>query len=197
MAVAGSARPADVRLSELGGRLGLDYRQGVGPEGLPEQYLFSPDARYRYAFARWWGTQDLGSATIWVLLNPATGDTEGRRRPTLERCITWSRGWSSTGLVIVNLFAYRATNPRELTAVSDAVGPANDEVLAALTGAGQRTMVAWGARGALRDRSRQVAPVLVDPLCLALTSRGEPRHPLYVRGMAGPRPWTPEPDPGG
>lgn len=58
-----------------------------------------------------------------MLLNPATGDTERRRRPTLERCISLPRASGHTGLVIVNLFAFRDTNPRNLRTARDAVGP--------------------------------------------------------------------------
>ena len=78
---------------------------------------------FRYAFGRWWGNTDLATTAIWVLLNPATGDTEQRHRPTLERCISRSRAAGHTGLVIVNLFAFRDTNPRNLRAAADAVGP--------------------------------------------------------------------------
>jgi hypothetical protein len=67
---------------------------------------------FRYAFGRWWGNTDLATTAIWVLLNPATGDTEQRHRPTLERCISRSRAAGHTGLVIVNLFAFRDTNPQ-------------------------------------------------------------------------------------
>src|SRR5450830_63106 len=84
---------------------------GLSPDGLAERYLYSPDMVFRYAFARWWGHADLATTAVWVLLNPATGDTERRHRPTLERCISRSRAAGFTGLVIINLFAYRDTNP--------------------------------------------------------------------------------------
>lgn len=87
------------------GRLAGDHRlidqMGLSPEGLQERYLFSPDMVFRYVFGRWWGDPDLATSAIWVLLNPATGDTEQRPRPTLQRCISWSRAAGYTGLVIV------------------------------------------------------------------------------------------------
>ena len=54
-----------------------------------------------YAFGRWWGNTDLATTAIWVLLNPATRDTEQRHRPMLQRCISRSRppgirGWTSS-----------------------------------------------------------------------------------------------------
>lgn len=137
------------------------------------------------------GGSDLASTAIWVLLNPATGDTEQRSRPTLERCISRARSADHDGLVIVNLFAFRDTNPRNLRSVPDAIGPANDEVLRVLTAAGAATIAAWGAHGRLRGRSADVGPLMHSPLCLGTTKRGEPRHPLYVPASSQLVPWVP------
>ena len=104
-------------------RHGLLDRTGESPDGLPEPYLYSADLVYRYAFGRWWDTADLAASDVWVLLNPATGDTEPRRRPTLDRCIAWSRAAGHAGVVIVNLFAFRTTDPAALRRSVDPVGP--------------------------------------------------------------------------
>lgn len=169
-------------------------RAGASQDGLPERYLYSPDMTFRYAFGRWWGSADVATSAVWVLLNPATGDTELRRRPTLDRCISWSRAAGHTGLVIVNLFGYRATDPRALRAAKDPVGPCTDEALRLFTGKGAQTIGAWGSHGRLRRRSSQVGPLLDSPMCLGTTRRGEPRHPLYVSGDTQPVPWKPVPD---
>lgn len=169
----------------------LKCRIGLSPDGLTERYLYSPDMVFRYAFGRWWGSTDLASTAIWVLLNPATGDTERRHRPTLERCISRSRSAGYTGLVIVNLFAFRDTNPGNLRSARDAVGSANDEVLRVITKAGAQTIAAWGGKGRLRGRSGQVGPLLDAPMCLGVTKRGEPRHPLYVAADTRLVPWLP------
>jgi hypothetical protein len=173
----------------LAGQYGLDNRKGLSSGGLPERSLYSPDMTYRYAFGRWWGAEDLTTTDVWVLLNPATGDTERRRRPTLERCIARSRAAGRTGLVIVNLFARRHTDPKALRVVADPIGPANDVAIRLLTATAPRAIAAWGAGGRLHDRSRAVAPLLDRPVCLGTTSRGEPRHPLYVPGDAPLVPW--------
>ncbi len=157
-------------------------RSGTSPDGLPERNLYSPDMAYRYAFGRWWGPPDLSTSDVWVLLNPATGDTELRRRPTLEKCLARSRADGLTGVMIVNLFAYRDTSPKALRTAADPVGPANDDALRVLTQAGGRTVAAWGFRGGLQNRSTEVAALLDHPLCLGTTRRGQPRHPLYVSG---------------
>jgi hypothetical protein len=169
----------------------LEDRVGRSPEGLTERYLYSSDMVYRYAFGRWWGNTELATTAIWVLLNPATGDTEQRHRPTLERCISRSRAAGHTGLVIVNLFAFRDTDPRNLRTARDAIGPANDEVLRVITRAGAQTIAAWGGSGRLNGRSAQVGPLLDSPMCLGTTQGGEPRHPLYVAADTPLAPWAP------
>jgi hypothetical protein len=175
----------------------LENRVGRSPEGLIERYLYSSDMVYRYAFGRWWGNTELATTAIWVLLNPATGDTEQRHRPTLERCISRSRAAGHTGLVIVNLFAFRDTDPRSVRTARDAIGPANDEVLRVITTAGAQTIAAWGGSGRLNGRSAQVGPRLDSPMCLGTTQGGEPRHPLYVAADTQLEPWVPpRPGPG-
>jgi hypothetical protein len=168
----------------------LDHRRGESSGGLSEQYLYSADMQYRYAFGRWWGQEDLASTAVWVLLNPATGDTERRRRPTLERCIAWSRA-DFSGLLIVNLFAFRITDPKVLRNVLDPVGVANHDSLRRITADAPRTIVAWGSRGRLLGRSSAAAIQLTTPLCLGTTKRGEPRHPLYVPAGTPLSPWAP------
>jgi hypothetical protein len=199
VAAAGAGRPViegqDQIVTDPFARLaeehGLQDRQGRSPDGLPERYLYSADMVFRYAFGRWWGDSDVATTAVWVLLNPATGDTERRPRPTLARCISRSRDIGATGLLIVNLFAFRDTDPRNLRSAPDAVGAANDDVLRVLTRVGAQTIVAWGSHGALHGRSAHVGPLLSAPKCLGITRSGEPRHPLYVAADAPLVPWAP------
>jgi hypothetical protein len=184
----GVAQPVTGTLEPLARDLGLVFRSDFKP-GWSDEYVYSDDSppTYRYAFARWWGEPDLARAVVWVLLNPATGDTEQRHRPTLDRCVTWSKGWGATGLVVLNLFAFRHTDPKKLLTAADPIGPCNDRVLAAVKGA--RTVAAWGADGRIRQRSAEVARLLHEPMCLGTTQGGEPRHPLYIPATAELQPW--------
>ena len=175
--------------ADLAAAHALNDVAGRSPDGLAERYLYSKDMTYRYAFARWWGGPDVTQMDGWVLLNPATGDTELRRRPTLERCIARSRADGRAGVLILNLFAYRDTNPKALATAPDPVGPANDVVLAELSAQVARTIVAWGGTGALRGRASRVGASLREPFCLGTTGQGQPRHPLYVSGSTPLQPW--------
>jgi hypothetical protein len=143
-----------------------------------DRAVYSDDMTYRYLFERRWGD---GAAAVWVLLNPATGDTDGKPRPTLARCLARTRAWGFDAIQIVNLFSFRATKPRELLTAADPIGPSGDTYLDATTAGAGRVVAAWGAHGSLLGRGREVAARLPrGTLCLGLTRKLQPRHPLYV-----------------
>ena len=153
---------------------------------------YSDDAKecYRWSYARRWSD---GPLVAWILLNPATGDSEGRARPTLKRMVDWSRAnLGAGGIVIVNLFAWRATKPQDLVSAArcgtDVVGERNDEMIRIAAAMAAQTIAAWGADGRLQGRGDAVVAMLrgANLRCLDLTQRSkQPRHPLYV-----PAPWT-------
>lgn len=142
----------------------------------------SDDGRYRYLLTRQWGQEP---PLTFVMLNPSTADAE-QDDPTIRRCIGFAQRDGFGGIVVVNLFAYRATDPRELLAADDPIGPDNDATLVALVGASGQTVAAWGAPGGEygRERAKFVHSIATRrPLAsLGTTLHGHPRHPLYVRG---------------
>jgi hypothetical protein len=149
--------------------------------------------QYRYALLRRWSD---GHVATFIMLNPSTADAK-QDDPTIRRCVGFARAWGCGAVNVVNLYAWRATNPRELRTVADPVGPENDEHLtrhamyAAING--WPLVAAWGANG---EPSR-VAAVLALPGMAALTAlgttrAGHPRHPLYLPATARPVPWPPE-----
>jgi hypothetical protein len=123
------------------------------------------------------------------MLNPSTADAEVDD-PTIRRCIGFAKREGCGSINVVNLFAYRATDPEALKGVADPVGPMNHKWLAwALEAARFKhtTIVcAWGAHAlaaAQADRFVERAAIHSAPICnLGLTKAGHPRHPLYVRG---------------
>ena len=83
------------------------------------------DRKYRYALWRIWDENK--PYVLFIGLNPSTAD-ETKDDPTVRRCIGFTQSWKKYGGVyLANLFAYRATNPRELEVVADPIGPGNDE----------------------------------------------------------------------
>lgn len=105
---------------------------------------------------RWFGAKDgagheLGEpkSCVFIMLNPSTADGE-TDDPTIRRCVAFAKAWKYDRLEVVNLFAHRATNPRELLALGhgdDPVGHENqDHVEEAALRAGV-IICAWGAHG--------------------------------------------------
>jgi hypothetical protein len=125
------------------------------------------------------------------MLNPSTADAK-QDDPTIRRCMGFARRWRYGGIVVVNLFAYRATHPCELLQACDPVGPDNDSALTLHT-AGHRVIAAWGRYGRFQGRAGDVLRLLGGHVveCLGTTRQGHPRHPLYVPGSAFPVPYKP------
>lgn len=156
--------------------------------------VLSACERYRYLLGREWaGGLGLPTATF-VMLNPSTADAM-HDDPTIRRCIGYAQAWGCGALKVVNLYAWRATDPRELWLADDPVGPDNDAHLytAAKIAAdsGGPLVGAWGANA----RADRIAAVLDLPgmdriTALATTKAGQPRHPLYLKAELNPLPWT-------
>lgn len=155
---------------------------GVGRDGA----TFSPCGTYRYLLWRTWGSAPpLG----FVMLNPSTADAR-LDDPTIRRCIGFAQREHAGGVIVANVYAYRATDPAELDTASaagvDVVGPDSDQALVDLRRACPRVVVAWGAHPIPRARIETVARTLIhsEIVCLDTTKDGHPRHPLYVRADA-------------
>jgi hypothetical protein len=161
-------------------RRGRLFPAGCGPD-LACSAAFSPDQKraWRYELRRVW--DETGDLVAFIGLNPSTAD-ETHDDPTVRRCIGFAKLWGYGGLIMLNAFAYRATNPRDMMAALDPVGPENDSYILAGTAEASITVVAWGNHGRYVDRSRDLVTRLGPVWALGITKLGEPRHPLYVRG---------------
>lgn len=146
---------------------------------------FSEDGTFRYSLWRRWGS---GEACLWIGLNPSTADADNDD-PTIRRCVGFSERWGYGAMVMVNLFAFRATRPVHLREAADPVGPSNDDHILAMAASAGRIVAAWGTNGALGGRDREVLKLLAGlPIWqLGETKDGLPKHPLYVRGDASPQ----------
>lgn len=133
------------------------------------------------------------SYATFVMLNPSTADADVDD-PTIRRCMGFARAWGMGGLGVVNLYGYRATDPRELHKVPDPVGPHNDLALEhAISYALDNQLpliAAWGSNAEAR-RVEQVMALCGSEgwECLGTTIKGAPRHPLYLPATAERRAW--------
>lgn len=167
----------------------------------------SPCGRYRYLLEREWrGTHDpkhwrwLGAkdgaghelgepqSVMFIMLNPSTADGNVDD-PTIRRCVGFAKAWQYEAISVVNLFAYRATKPKDLFAAGDAIhGPRNQEVIEHAACRAGLIIAAWGAHGNYGEQDEVVRGWLHDrPIyALGVTKDGHPRHPLYLSGDARP-----------
>lgn len=141
---------------------------------------------YRYSLSRKWAD---GEQVTWIMLNPSTADAL-IDDPTIRRCIAFSKSWGYGGLHVVNIFAFRATNPKALRSAVDPFGPSNARYVFEAMRNEQR-VAAWGC-------SPLPVPTIIQSLlaeyrmmCLGKTKEGHPRHPLYVRGDTVLQPFAP------
>lgn len=155
--------------------------------------VFSPDRVYRYTLLhRWSALPGFGRKTVaWIGLNPSTAD-ENQLDPTLRRIRGYSMAWGYDSFLMLNAFAFRATDPREMERAADPNGPENDAYLLAETAKVDLVVCAWGTHAALHDRQRQLLELLRDrPLhYLRLTKDGYPSHPLYLPKALEPVRWV-------
>lgn len=166
---------------------------------------------YRYGLWRGPDTPDAWRV-VFVMLNPSTADGQVDD-PTIRRCLGYAhreaalRGQLRPTLEVVNLFAWRATEPLDLVAAAragqDIDGPDNDLAIEAAVRRAAIVVAGWGAAGGQADhrwsmvvdaRAADVVDLIREggrrPLCLGVTKSGHPRHPLYVRADAPLLPWA-------
>jgi hypothetical protein len=165
--------------------------------------VLSSCGQYRYRLTRRWG-QRPGHA-LWVMLNPSKAD-DREDDPTIRKCVHFTRSWGLDALEVVNLFAWRATDPealiREQRKGTPVVGQDNDTHIAdALSDVGRLQLVvcAWGTWGASAPervaRVRSLAGELgVRLCCLGYCDKqlAHPRHPLMLRNNTERQPFPPE-----
>ena len=158
--------------------------------------VFSPCRRYRYVLER-----DLLEPLLmparpkvasFIGLNPSTAD-EMVDDPTLRRCQAFARTWGYDRLRMLNMYAWRSTDPEALWGLPDPVGPENDAHLTAGTADAGVIVCAWGVNA---EAAREADLVRLlhgngrSLSALKLTQDGRPNHPLYLPKSLVPIPYA-------
>jgi hypothetical protein len=150
---------------------------------------FSESDVYRYKLWRNWAGG--GHIVVFVSLNPSTADAY-EDDPTVRRDIGFAQDWGFGGMIKLNLFAYRSTDPFGLLSVDDPVGPDNDKAIVDVVSLVRRVVLAWGSHGSPAHLGALVAKraAAVREMVLAhasgevgdlgVNADGQPRHPLYL-----------------
>ena len=151
--------------------------------------VMSDCGKFRYLLTRHWGGGY--KKLLFVMQNPSTADHD-IDDPTIRRCISFAKDAGYDGFEVVNLVAYRATDPKELKRRMPIIppDPTNDQHIVDAIKRCSHVCVAWGACSGnwnLMIRAQDVWSRLICPMdkrvyCLGLTTKGYmPRHPLMVR----------------
>lgn len=123
-----------------------------------------------------------GSAALFIMLNPSTADATTDDH-TIRKCVGFATAWGVPGIVVANLYAYRATDPRDLKRAGFPVGPDNDQWIRRIACRQKTVVCAWGNH-AQSQRVDEVVELLaslgVKTTCLGTNKNGSPKHPLMV-----------------
>ncbi|MDJ0680944.1 MAG: DUF1643 domain-containing protein [Xenococcaceae cyanobacterium MO_167.B52] len=141
---------------------------------------------YRYLLWREW---DSDSKTVsFIMLNPSRADAS-LNDPTITRCINFANSWGYGRLEVVNLFAYRTSQPSLLKQVAEPIGKDNDSYILKTAHNSDQVILAWGNHGAWQKQDLYVLQLLKNHThlyCFGVTKKGCPRHPLYLPSTSKP-----------
>lgn len=143
--------------------------------------VFSIGRKYRFYLRRVW---DPGLARIcFVMLNPSTADAF-KNDPTVARCQERATRLGYGSFSVVNIFAFRSTQPNALTLPNvEPIGDRNDDWIQFASRTAARVMVGWGNHGRFNHRGDNVLGALdqdgIQLWCLGQNKGGSPIHPLY------------------
>ncbi|MEL6914882.1 MAG: DUF1643 domain-containing protein [Pseudomonadota bacterium] len=157
----------------------------------PSTAIYSDCERYRYMLTRIW---DPGARrALFIMLNPSTA-TEVQNDPTVERCERRARALGLGAFRVLNIFAWRDTDPKKMRAAADPVGPGNDAAIAESLPWADQIIAAWGTHGVHLSRGPAVAAMLrasgFPVYHLGLSKGGHPKHPLYIPYERQPELWS-------
>jgi len=140
--------------------------------------ILSDDRKYRYVLSRIW--DESKPTVMFIGLNPSTAD-ETTNDPTIIRCIEFAKSWGYGGVYMLNLFAFRATQPEDMFQANEPIGIDNDNYLMEYSKKCDKIICAWGNHGKFKDRSNEMKSKLNNLYYLKLNQTGEPAHPLYLK----------------
>ncbi len=156
---------------------------------MKKQAIISECGKYRYQLSRIW--DESKPKVMFIMLNPSTADAL-KDDPTIRRCIAFADSWGYGGIMVGNLFAYRATNPKDLLNVQDPAGAENQKHLDEMFESCDMIVCAWGNSGIVKTISKKnpeykpFGPTKDRLHYLELSNDGTPKHPLYLKGDLKP-----------
>lgn len=148
--------------------------------------ILSADRKYRYVLTRI--LDETKPTVVFIGLNPSTADEEVDDK-TIRKCIGYAKRWGYGKLIMVNLFAFRSTDPSMLKRVEDPVGLDNDSYIQKCVSESNLVIACWGNHGKLLNRDKVLMDSLPNLVCLKRNKNGTPHHPLYLSKDITPMPY--------
>jgi hypothetical protein len=155
---------------------------------MPNHYLendavISECGKYRYLLRRAW--DHAKPRALFIMLNPSTADARADDA-TIRSCVRLVSGIGYGSMEVVNLFAWRATDPKDLpTPPSAAIGPNNSRTIEAAVVRCDMAICAWGAHPYAAKHAQGVLDIIrlnrPAAYCFGKTKAGAPKHPLYIK----------------
>jgi hypothetical protein len=172
------------------------------PEPRKPYALFSPCSMHgeectlaacrerHYRYRLYWPTGiDNERTAVGCFANPSTATAE-ETDPTVARWIDYCRRWGYGWAGVVNVRAWRATEPKDVPPDPDGIGDDNEKHIAEAVAAAEIVVCGWGKLGG--DLGPRTLRLLRDlgyvPMALARNKDGSPGHPLYLKASLKPFP---------
>lgn len=165
----------------------------VGTDEWKDSATFSPCGTYRFTLTRVVSGVDGGPnerCAVIVGCNPSVANAH-KPDPTSTKGIGFARRWGCSRLLMVNPYAYVATDPDDMKRAAkagiDVVGPGNDDVIRRAAG---RALLSKGVlvlacgNDVTPERLEEVWRIVrfsgTPVLCLGHNKNGSPKHCLYL-----------------
>lgn len=153
----------------------------------------SPCGSYRYTLERRVPGVDDQRTLAWLMLNPSTADA-AQDDPTIRKVLGFTSRAGYGSIVVVNLFGWRATDPKVVSTMlhrgpghvgerlERVEGPDNRESILRAADFSAAIVCAWGAMPWAQTQGKRVTSWLrvagATLLCLGTSKGGYPLHPL-------------------
>lgn len=140
-----------------------------------------------------------GKVLAFFGVNPSTASAD-IDDATVRKWIGFCRRWGVQRFLVGNVFAYRATDVRELASVADPFGDEVGDHTTDLINEADILVPCWGCTDKVPPKLQFAFDVLMDALVssgkpvkhFGLTKAGDPKHPLMLGYSTELQDWAPE-----
>lgn len=148
--------------------------------------IISACGKFRYRLWRYW--KDGRPVLVVIMLNPSKANAE-QDDNTIRKVVRFADLWGYGGIEVVNLFAYRATDPNDLRAAGYPIGPANADHVQTVVNTYQEVLCAWGGNADCHKGRIAIKELwhafdrtawANNLSALKIGKKNCPYHPLYV-----------------